>query len=100
MSRPASSASRLMRMWSRGAIPDLVGYARVPDLRNDRRGDVLEALEAVERILGLDRDGANRRVVLFQAPRVADERARGAQPGDEVSDASRGLREDLHRRAL
>src|SRR6202011_1991442 len=55
----------------RGAIPDLVGDARVPDLRNDRGGNVLEALKAMERILGLHGDGADGRVVLFQAPRVA-----------------------------
>src|SRR5207245_4566251 len=67
---------------------------------HDRCGDVLEALEAVERILRLHRDGANERVVLFQAPRVADERARGAKPGDEVRDASRCLREDFYRSAL
>ncbi len=82
------------------AAPDLVRDARVPDLRHDGGGQVLQPLQAVKRVLWLDRDGANGRVMLLQTSRRADERAGGAKSGDEVRDASGGLREDLHGRAL
>src|SRR2546427_2973110 len=49
-----------------GASPDLVGKRRIPDLRHDRGRQVLEALEAVEGIFGLDGDGLDRSRVLFE----------------------------------
>ena len=58
---------------------------------------MLQAFEPMKRIVGLDGDGSNRSVVLFQTARRADQGAGRAQPRDEMRDASGGLLEDLDR---
>src|SRR5579864_8242698 len=61
---------------------------------------MLQALETVERVLGLHRDRLDRGVVLLEPPRCADERPRRAEAGDEVGDAAFGLFQDLDRGAF
>src|SRR4029077_12197896 len=65
------------------------------DARHDRRRKMLQALEPMEGILGLDGDGLDRGVVLLQPSRRAHERSRGAEARHEVCDAAFGLLEDL-----
>src|SRR5260370_35058991 len=76
----------------RRAIPDLIVQARIPDLRNDGGGNVLEALEPMKRVSGLDGDGAAGRVVLLLPPRAPGEEACGPKSGDELRDAPGGVR--------
>ena len=82
------------------AVPDLIGESLVPDARHDRRRKVLQTFEAVKRVVRLHSDGVDRRVVLLQAPRDADECAGRAEARDEVRDAPARLLEYLDRRAF
>ena len=52
---------------------------------------VLDALERVQRSIGLDRNGDDLGIQLAQPPRGADERSRGADSGDQVRDLATGL---------
>ena len=56
---------------------------------------MLQAFEAVERVLRLDSDRLDRSVVLLEPARRADEGPGGAEPRDEMCDPSGRLLEDL-----
>ena len=73
----------------------LVGELGVVDLRDDGRGHVLQAFEAVEGRVGLHGDALDLRVQLLQAAGGAHEGAGGAEAGDEVRDLAFGLLPDL-----
>src|SRR5262245_15354205 len=55
---------------------------RIPDLRGPLRGDVADALLLVGR-RGLDGYDSDLGILLAQVPGAADDRARGAERGDE-----------------
>jgi hypothetical protein len=61
---------------------------------------VRQAREAVERILGLHGDGLNRRDLVLQPARRADEGSGRPETCDEMGEASGSLLEDLDRRAF
>src|SRR5205809_80473 len=92
-------AGQVIRRFCRAA-PHLIRGRGIPDPRHDRGRQVLQAFQAVERVLWLDGDRPDRGVVLFQAPCRAHERAGRAKAGDEMSDSTRRLLEDLDRRAF
>ena len=56
---------------------------------------MLEALEAVERVVGLDGEDLDVAAVLLEPAPGAHDGAGGADAGDEVGDASLGLLPDL-----
>ena len=56
---------------------------------------MLQAFEAVQRLVGLDRDDAHVRVALVEVAAGAHDRARGSEAGHEMGDASGGLLPDL-----
>ena len=69
--------------------------SRVVDLRDDAAGHVLQPLQAVQGIVGLDRVHLDLLAVVLQAPAGAHHRAAGADAGDEVGDPAAGLLPDL-----
>jgi hypothetical protein len=73
----------------------LVLDARVVHLGHDRRRQVLQPLEPMERLVGLDRDHAHAGRALVQVASGADDGAGRAQAAHEVRDASARLLPDL-----
>ena len=77
------------------------GTLGIVDGRHEAACQVLETLEAVQRVRGLDRDALDRPRVLLEAPRRPHHRAGRAEPGDEVrqavADARRGSRAPCRR---
>ena len=83
-----------------GVDPQIfVGERRIVDAGHDRRLHVLQPLEPVERRVGLKRNQLDRRVELPQPAARADERAAGAEAGDEVRQPAARLLDDLRRRS-
>src|SRR6185295_2829899 len=59
--------------------------------RNNCRSHMLPAFQTMESGIGLQADAADRGIVLFEAARGANERAAGAESGDEMRDTPFGL---------
>src|ERR1700742_421455 len=78
-----------------GHVDVAVGERGIVDGRDDCRGHVLEAFEAVEGRVGLHGDAADGGVELAQAAGGAHEGAGGAEAGDEVRDLPAGLLPDF-----
>src|ERR1035437_1478067 len=74
-----------------------VRHAGVVDPRHNRGRHVLEALQAMEGVLGLEADAADGGIELLQPTRGPDEGPRGPKTGQEDGDLPLGLLPDLHR---
>src|SRR3990172_3470571 len=84
----------------RGHEHHFVGHARIPDSRNARGLEVLNALEAVERTVRLDADKSGVRVPCLEVPTHPDERPCGPEACDEVRYAALRLVPDLRARGF
>ena len=81
--------------------PDLpVELLLVVDAGHDRRGHVLQALEAVEGVVGLGADHLDGGIALLQVAARPHDGAAGAEAGDEVRDPAVRLLPDLGARGL
>jgi hypothetical protein len=91
------AANQRVRFFSRGGEMS-IGERGIVNCRHDRRRHVLEPLQAVERRVRLDRDQRDVRHLFTQTPARADERAAGAEAGDEVREPALGLLQNLRSR--